>query len=452
MNIKRSHILSFILIAGIISIKTSGRLDHLLAYNAYMQGEKFQQQGQYELAEKKYGEALKLQPNDEPTRKVLLSFYRDVSDKYYRNDDYSTAASYGEKALAMEPNNIAILTDVAYSYAKLNNYEKAREHYKKILTLDPTDTNALQNLEYMQRLSGGDGSANQATSELSREELIYKYQTAFNKAYMEKNYQKAAEYYKKTLLLDPNNTYANQGLKYVNRFIENDNLNMAINNAKAGRKAPLIFYDLIKTDLSSDVRKKAEGVIDLIWSEQVGQIMLSELWQNKIPIKILDFAENGLFKPSYNGSLRTGEIQISLNYIQNLSDKSLYANQRLHYMNVFMHEMGHAYVWSRLPDSRNSLEEEIGVSMIGYNLSYKLITGSYLSKKQAQELSLKTLGALLADDHRNLPVYGGFNKNMKTCGMPMPYVEAYTDIPAMYKKLLAEGLVTPLASLDKLVK
>lgn len=100
----------------------------------------------------------------------------------------------------------------------------------------------------------------------------------------------------------------------------------------------------------------------------------------------------------------------------------------------------------------DSLEEEFGGDMIGYNVALKIITGQYMNKGQAQIYSLDSLTGGLNDEHRNLPVYSGFNQAVQKNGIVMPYPEVYSNIPLLYKKLLQQNKVPHVPSLDAYLK
>lgn len=275
-------------------------------------------------------------------------------------------------------------------------------------------------------------------------------------AYQElKIYDKAAYYWGKILVIDPNNSNAKQGLKYANYYLNENKLNNEINNVRVGKKAPAKIYALVKTNLGNDVKEEVDGILDLIWQEINGRIILQSLLDNRIPINILpgDFQDHTDLKwaDNYKYTDVTG-IDISQKTIQDLNNTSLSSWNRIYNLNTFLHEFGHAFTQIKDPKSSDSLEEELGVSMIGYNISYKIVTGNYMTDEQIKQQSMGTFQALLSDDHKNLPVYSGFNKRMKKYAIYMPNPALYTDLVAMYKQLLSQGKTQHVPNLDKLVR
>lgn len=268
-----------------------------------------------------------------------------------------------------------------------------------------------------------------------------------------KNYQKASDYYNKALSLDPNNEDLKKKIKYLNAYIEDDNLNKSINNIRVTEKAPARLYALIKTNLSSSVKSEVEGIFDLVWNVPDGRRLLTTIWENRIPINIIqsdDIAHTTALVS--NGKSTVQSITIPLKYIDKLNNPSLSGVARIDAFATFLHEFGHAYSRINDPSSFNSMEEEMGVEMIGFNISYRIVTGSYLNKKQVEGFYPHMFEGLLSDDHRNLPVYSGFNKRVQSYGISLPYPEVYSDFVPMYKKLLSEGKTTNIPSLDALIK
>lgn len=315
--------------------------------------------------------------------------YFDLFSKAYSEKKYDLAAKWGEKFLEYEPNNISALGCVGYSYLELKQYAKAEWYYKKVLSLDPSNSSAKKNLEYL------------------------------------------------------------------NQELEDKNLKSSIDNARAGEKAPRQIYSIIKTNLPDDVRIKTENIFDIIWSVPDGKTILLTMWQNNIPIKVV--ANNAKDNADMHWHLSNGNgvvdyIDIPISFINRISDPNLSTLQRIQGFEVFVHEFGHAFVIIKNPQSKNSIEEEISTSMIGLNISYKSLMGSYLTREQAKEYSLAYLsGALSSDKHKILPVYSGVNKQLQSWGLTLPYPEEYADLLSMYKKLRAEGETGSVENFEKLI-
>lgn len=269
-----------------------------------------------------------------------------------------------------------------------------------------------------------------------------------------KNYQKSMDFYNKVLSLDPNNANAVKGLNYINNMVQYARQNNGINNMKTGQKAPMEIYSIIKTNLPDEVKTKTEAILDLIWQSTEGQIVLKTLWQNNIPIHISQNAyEAKTSIISTNGQSKVEEIIIPMHYISSLSEVNLSQTEKMYYLENFLHEITRAFSITKTPQNKNSMEEELSITLIGYSISYKIVTGSYLNKEQVQYLSLYSLEKILnSDKNKNLPVYSGFSQKIQNSGITLPYPEMYEDIPFLYQHLIKEGKVQSIEKLDKLVK
>lgn len=413
--------------------QTSTTKYSVAAIQVYNAGVALHKQGKYELAEQKYNQALKMQPDFVEAKKNLVMIYQNLAGKYYGQEVYDKSICYAKKSLALKPNNVNCYHTIASCYLTLNDNENLINTYKKILLITPDD------------------------------DLVM---NALASAYMKSNQlDKAAEIEKKILLINPNDPAAQQNLKYVNFKHSDKVLNDSINNLNIGHIAPESLYRLIKIQPGIDYYyfEKMKTILDLIWSEPTGQTLLSAILKHNVPINIT----NGYIKANAYRTKQTRTfylygiipiasfttnssitVNIPVNRIDNFNNPNLYAVNRVYNLQVFLHEFGHAFIGIKNPNDVNSLEEELGVSMIGYNIANKIITGKYLDKGQTQIYSFDCLKNLLSDEHRDLPVYSGFNQNIQKYGIAMPYPEIYSNIPLMYKKLLSEGKVSPVPSLN----
>lgn len=357
------------------------------------QGVMLQRQGKYELAEQKYIQALKLQPNLSLAKQNLAGLYQTQAYQSYSEKYFEKAIWLSKKALVYKPNNVDLYHIIAGSYANLRDAPNAYEYYKKILAINPNDPVAQQNFQ------------------------VVKY-------------------------------YCTEGT------IKNQ-----LNNVKVQSNAPDSLYKLIKSlpSVSNDSIKNMKTILDMIWSEPNGKILLQSLIDNKTPIILTQEDRIPCIKkvyPDVKSSTKCSiEIIIPVKTINGFNDKSSTTYLRVYNLRTFVHEFGHAFISIKKPDNGiGSLEEELGVDMIGYNIALKVITGKYLTKGETQMYSLDSLKNLLTDDHRNLPVYSGFNKAIQSYGIVMLYPEVYSNIPLMYKKLLSEGKVAPVPSFNAYLK
>ena len=397
------------------------------AITLYNSGCNLQKTGKYELAEQKYNQALKVQPNLAEAKKNLAIIYHNKALNSYANNDFDYAVVFAKKSLVFDSKLIESYTILARSYADLEDYPSAVDVYSKILAMRPKDFSSLQSLAQ-----------------------IY---------IKTKNYEEAETLYRQILALSPEDPVARQNLHYVSFQKTETSLKKKINEVRALSQAPKAVYRLIKPSagITPKTVKNMEKILDLVWSEPNGQLYLQAMADKKVPIKItqgtlsanatVQQKQNTLmlygFIPVYEYKTSSFSVNVPFNYISDFYDSSLDAYKRIYSLQVFLHEFGHMYMNIKNPGNTNSLEEELGVTMIGYNAAHKMLTDGYLNKEQTEKYCMESLESLLQDEHRTLPVYSGFNRSVQGLGIAMPYPEVYSDIPAIYKKLLDEKKVYP---------
>lgn len=396
--------------------------DAVLMYNS---AAALQNQGKFELAEQKYNQVLKIQPDFVEVKHNLAIIYKKYADKSYDKKEYSNALSFCKKALSFNPDKTEVYETMASSYLNLKDYDNAIKCYNKLLQENPNDIELLHSLA---------------------------------QAYIKSNkLDKAAKIYQKILQISPNDKVAQNNLKYTDYQATEQKLDESLDNLMISQNAPKSVYALLlpEPDVSKQTRQTMRTILDLTYSDPSGRIMLQELVKKHVFINIL--AENSKANTTTEGQKQTiyaygilplatfnsstVKVNIPIQYINNFSNPNLSAHKRVYNLQVFIHELGHAFIHLKYPNDENSLEEEIGVSLIGYNIASKVLTGQYLTKAQAQSYALNCLMVSFRDEHRTLPFYGGFNKRIQKYGIVMPYPETYSNLETMYQKLVSEGKI-----------
>lgn len=395
--------------------------------NIYNSAVALQKQGKYELAEEKYMLALKIQPNFIEAKKNLSILYYNQSIKYLSQDNFNGSIKYANTAIAYGYNKTECYHVMANVYKESEDYVNLISVCEKLNILTPNDDNVLNYLALAYLKSG---------------------QT-----------EKAQNVYKKILLIIPNDRVAKQNLEYINYKKNDEFLSRSLNNIQVAEHAPKKIYKLIKRNrkIPKSYVLSTQRILDLVWSGPDGRKMLLALRQNKIPIRLLtnDKKAETLHNTQVTTTYTYGMVPVNtftsysttvvipLKHIDEFNNPNLDSRTRIYNLQAFLHEFGHAYMFIIDPNNKNSLQEEMGVSMLGYNIANKIITGEYLTREQTQRYSQDCLISLLGDDHRNLPVFSTFNRKLRLQGIYLPYPEEYIDLPVMYKKLLDEGKVSP---------
>lgn len=402
----------------------------------YNEAAALQNQGKLELAEQKYNQVLKIQPDFVEVKNNLAIIYKNYANKSYDKGEYAKAVAFSKKALSLNANKTEVYETMGSSYLNLKDYENAVKCYNKLIQANPND------VELLHLLAQTYIKANQT--------------------------EKAAKIYQKILQMDPSDKVALNNLKYTDYKAAEQKLDESLDNLTVAQNAPKNVYALLLPEqgVPKEDLLTMKKILDLTWSEPSGKLMLQELVKKHVFINIiLDnskanttatgqkqtiYAYGILPLATFNSS--TVSVNIPVHYIEGFNNPNLSAHKRVYNLQVFIHELGHAFNNLKTSNNYDSLEEEVGVSMIGYNIASKVLTGQYLTEAQARSYGLNCLMVSLRDEHSALPVFSGFNKKIQKYGIVMPYPQTYSDLPSMYKKLLSEGRVTPVQSFSKYMK
>jgi tetratricopeptide (TPR) repeat protein len=133
----------------------------------------------------------------------------------YNQGNYTKAIQYYDKALAIDPNNKAILDSKADTLVILGNYTQALQYYDKVSTIDPKyglfgKANALAILgNYTQAIQYYDKAL--AINPKESSALNGKGDALYSLANDTQGYENAIQYYDKALAIDPYDTNALNG-------------------------------------------------------------------------------------------------------------------------------------------------------------------------------------------------------------------------------------------------
>jgi len=103
-------------------------------------GNEYFQKFEYGEAIDKYTKALDLIPKNHPKASIL---YGNRAAAYLQLEDWTNAASDGDKALAIDPNYVKAFNRRAMANHKLGEFKKALEDYQKVVELQPGMPNAV---------------------------------------------------------------------------------------------------------------------------------------------------------------------------------------------------------------------------------------------------------------------------------------------------------------------
>lgn len=224
-------------------------------------------------------------------------------------------------------------------------------------------------------------------------------------------------------------------------------------------KVPSRVYRMVKLDkgVSTKYSDEMKEIINLVWNEPNGRLILNALSKEKVKIKIVNtegrvFASEEDLSISYSPSTANqGDtyklfyitVAVPVEYISDFANVNLPLDKRIYSLGYIIHEFAHAFVYAKDPHNVNSIEQKLTLTMFGYNEASKILTGKYLSKEESVSYSYIALKSIVDYETKKCPIYSGITKKIAKYGITLQNTEDYSDINSMYKKLLSEGKIKP---------
>lgn len=414
-----------------------------------------------------------------PNNQAIAYFNSGVMSS--RNHNYAQAISSYKKAIATSPQFYDAYFNIAVTYQLANNYAQSIIWAKKLIAVNPSYTKAKNllwqsyfNLGIQNQKQGKFESAVQAFQNALKlkatdEETLFC--IGYNYSKLDKH-DKAISYYKKVLNINPDNKDAKNNLEISSRLYSDNDLKKRILQTVPVQQAPNELAKLIKTEkgVDSNSVNQLRYMIDLMWGDREGRILLSTIAKNKIPIVITKGKSNtnaliqshtrqqtialyGII-PIYTFATEE-EKNISINigeeHINDFYNESLSGSELFYAFQVLGHELCHSAKGAISKGVDNSMQEEISASMIGYNAGSRIFRGRDLTRDEAYEYSKKCLKGVLMDDHRNLPLYNNFISQISQLGLYPPYPDFYQNIPELYKAIRNDSDTQKLQKLEALI-
>ncbi len=406
--------------------------------------------GNYKQAIYYYDKLINLKPEDD-------RLYYNLALAYKKSNQLDLALKSINKAIEMKPDNKDHLMLQANLYGLLNKHEKSLNIYKELYKRFSGDKQVVNNLGYYffrvikkSEDVDFDKTIQYATEAVDTfpEDLSFLQKLAI--LYLEsKNYGKALGTYKKILRLDPANKTALSNSEYIMYNKKSIDLRNAIDRAQPSLKAPKKLYKLVKVKkgVNPQIRQKAYYLLDLIYSDYEGRILLENVKKKKIKIYITPNGKNAhkafALKKTHTFSVygvplsfTSDTINIEEDYINRFFDTNLDPEARMSSIVVIVHEACHAVRSALRKNKENSLEEEITSSIIGLNIAHKLILNRTLTKQETYRYAKGYLIGSLSDDHAKLRPYNGFSEFIELdLHIKIPYNDTFKDLSALYKEV-----------------
>src|SRR4030095_13298890 len=138
-----------------------------------------------EAATTTFGRASKMLPGNS---EVLLALSK-VTRSQERWDD---SVAYSERALALDPRNVALLMETAVTYAQLREFPKALKLYDRVLDITPTDPDVMASKALICQAQGNLQEAAKLLSEIDwQARNAITFQVKIKQLTLERNYGEA---------------------------------------------------------------------------------------------------------------------------------------------------------------------------------------------------------------------------------------------------------------------
>ncbi len=373
----------------------------------------------------------------EPNFIKAVSYKPDFAEPYlylgfllYEKDENEGSKQYLKKAMKLNPDSAIAYSLLGDISVKNKDYTGAKTYFEKFVEYDPY-----------------------------REEIYYNLGQIYMKG---QDYAKAKDSLQKALVIRKDFPEAYRALLKLDKLSLKKPGIIFNNNKIAGKveiteKAPEKLHKLVKFKQKKDpvLYKNIHDLLDIVWNDREGRILLSKTLEHKLPIKIIKKGRTSHVQEYVSGYVLRGrhgsgsirhilkghrEISICLSEssIKPINDKNLSYKEKMLSIGTMVHELCHAVRASINETEKNSILEEITASMIGFNVASRLLTGKALTEKETITYSKEILLYLLMDEHRKLPVSSDFIENIRSVGVYPPAPEHYSDVYQLYSDLQRE--------------
>lgn len=415
--------------------------------------------GNYEAAIKNYEQALKFYPND-------ASLHNNLGVAYLRTNDLTKAEMHYKKAIKLDPSNPLAYSNLSSVYEREQKYIDAAKYLELYLKLAPSAKKVYYRLsELYYRIGNKDLCLKYGEKYVQFSDDKFDTYVLMGES-CEKfgDFDKASLFYEKALQVS-NKERDRQNEPYVLQELRNCQFKGRINNTIPMIKAPHLVHKLVQVNTilkNRDTSFKLNEMLDLLWADENGKILLTEIVKHKIPIIItyggteqtnakteISYkktpmyylgmvplpiivaipmsAAYAIFHPEYKKETKI-TVNIGEDIIQKYKNPNSSLEDNMYALMSIMHESAHA-VASTVEDNHvNSLDEELTVSMIGYNFASNVLLGRILSHDESQEYAISSFDSLMSDNHKYLPLYHDFRNTTSKLGINLHNYDTYSDL------------------------
>lgn len=271
--------------------------------------------------------------------------------------------------------------------------------------------------------------------------------------YMNDDYQNSIKSFEKSLCFNPNNKRTKAKIEYVNYLISEKEKNDKVNSMEPKLKAPRNLHRMVqvKSKLeNAEDEEKLHKIIDFLWSDEEGRVLLKKVLNSQTPIYLKRKIKHSYFTASQVLPLNEGVLSNPLssqllaysNYIEKQiyikeSDISNFQKKGNTYkdnewaITVLAHEICHMTNFMSNPRTKDSKEEELIATVIGYNIASRILNDKPLSEEQVKEKAISYYNSTILRHgcpYRDLPMNENFARSLVPLGVNLPYYGVYANL------------------------
>lgn len=276
---------------------------------------------------------------------------------------------------------------------------------------------------------------------------INKNETDLNKLgliyYLKNDYDNSEKCFEEALELNPSNMRTRNKIEVIKQIRTEKEKQDQINFSEPREKAPKKLHNLISVEgklKNEKDEQKLHKIIDFIWSDPEGKILLKKLYKVQVQILLdkkakysseefghIDFTNSQL---AYGNNfqnmacLYVNQVRIKESDISNFQGKNTNLIQNMECIAVVSHELCHLCHKLYFPKTDDTKEEELVCTLIGFNIASRTLNDTPLDENTALNLAYYFCNNIFTArkyPYFDLKSFGNFVNDMSSIGIIAPY-------------------------------
>lgn len=277
--------------------------------------------------------------------------------------------------------------------------------------------------------------------------------------YVNDDYNNSLKVFEEAYRQNPQNEITRKKIAYLKSQIAEKQKGDTFDFTYPEDAAPRRLHNLIKVEGSlkdANDEKKLHKIIDFIWSDKEGKMLLSTLFKTKTPVYLKRNIEHSCFEKFQYGASGDAviygpdsdilvsvpshaaiSIYIKESDISDFQSEKSDIDRDMACMMVVIHEFLHSIRYLYYSDSTDSQEEELLCYLLGYNIASRIITGEPMSEGRIRELSQALYNLSFeskCSTYNSLQDENKVAAKFARLGFVIPYHYVYSDLSNLKMK------------------